>query len=681
MRRRAAAWALAALAACALTAAVVLAYGDRTVVRSAGFADRAAATTRSAAVRASIGRHVADAAIDVQPDLVAVRPLLQSVTESLIGTEAFRSLLRGAVFDVHRSVFDRDADTVTLRAGDAGILLAEALRQLQPSVAARVPARLDVRLLSIDGGAGGTALHVAERAQRVRLAVVIALVAAALLGLAALAASGSPRVAAQRLGSALAVVAGVVAAVAAVLPRVSSDAALGAVLATWLYPLAWWCLGVAAVGAVAALAAASIVRAPPPLLPALRRVYTSIQRLPVVRAICLTGLGAFAIFAPRTVLDIATVGAGVLLLLGGVGELLRLAAGPERPPRERRGVPRNVRIAAVATLLSALGLAAAALASGGVTVQPRTDRCNGHAQLCDRRLDDVAFVGTHNSMSADREPGWLFAAQDAGIPQQLQAGVRSLLIDTHYGFATPRGVATDLGEESISRAKVADQLSNAFVDTAERLRTRIGYEGGGKREVWLCHAFCEVGATRAVTALEQVHRFLVTHPEEVLILSIEDDTSAADTATVIRESGLIDEVYLGAAKKPWPTMRELIDRDERVVVMVENHRDGEPWMHYQSAVAQETPFHFSTPDELRAESSCDPNRGGTDGSLLLFNHWVDTSPAPRKSIAREVNAPEFLDTRLERCRKTRGMLPNIVAIDFYAQGDVFGAVDRLNGIG
>ena len=82
-------------------------------------------------------------------------------------------------------------------------------------------------------------------------------------------------------------------------------------------------------------------------------------------------------------------------------------------------------------------------------------RCNGSAALCDKRLNEVVFVGTHNSMSADGEPGWLFAAQDAGIDAQLDDGVRSLLIDTHYGFATPRGVATSSAPAGRSRAGLA----------------------------------------------------------------------------------------------------------------------------------------------------------------------------------------------------------------------------------
>ena len=59
---------------------------------------------------------------------------------------------------------------------------------------------------------------------------------------------------------------------------------------------------------------------------------------------------------------------------------------------------------------------AALLAGGDGPAVARVGRCNGHAALCDRRVDQVAFLGTHNAMAAADEPGWLFAAQDAGSP-------------------------------------------------------------------------------------------------------------------------------------------------------------------------------------------------------------------------------------------------------------------------
>jgi hypothetical protein len=461
------------------------------------------------------------------------------------------------------------------------------------------------------------------------------------------------------------------------LDRAAVEAALG----MWLDPLRAWAAAAGALGLAAALAAAAVVR-PLPVRARLRRLREWAAGTPrAARATLALAAGAVLVAAPRQALTGAVLVLGALLILAAAAELLGLAAGPGSvPPPGRRGrVRRGVRVAAVAAALAAAGAGAAALASGDTPVVPRLGRCNGSAGLCDRPLDRVAFLGTHNSMAAASEPGWLFAAQEDGITAQLRAGVRALLIDTHYGYATSRGVLTDLQGHSL--AARAGDAAGSVVATAERLRTRIAAAPEGKREIFLCHTFCELGATRGLDALRAVHRFLVEHPDEVVLLSIQDETSAADTAELIRQSGLSSELYRGDARRPWPTLRRLIDHDPRRIAFAENDHGGPAWLHAQPAVVQETPFHFRTEAELAAPASCEPNRGGTAGSLLLVNHWVDTSPAPRVSIARRVNAEAFLAGRLERCRRTRGMLPNIVAVDFYREGDAAGVVDRLNRVG
>ena len=91
--RRDASWTLAALAALALVAGVVLAYAEHTVFSADGFADRAAATL-DRPVREAVARRVSDAAMRAQPDLVAVRPLIETAAGGILRTEAFRALLR-----------------------------------------------------------------------------------------------------------------------------------------------------------------------------------------------------------------------------------------------------------------------------------------------------------------------------------------------------------------------------------------------------------------------------------------------------------------------------------------------------------------------------------------------------------------------------------------------------------
>ncbi|HEX4691913.1 MAG TPA: hypothetical protein VH276_14565 [Solirubrobacteraceae bacterium] len=682
---------LAILAALLAAAGLALLYAQRSVFDEGGFAARTDAALRSDAVREAAARRIAGAAVRAKPDLVAVQPLLESAAAAVTGTPAFRSLAVAAARDVHRAAFDRDASSVTLAVTDAGILVSEAASHLSPDLAKRLPDDFDARLASVRGGFDGAALRVTERADTVRRLWPLTLLAAALLAAAAIALSRPRRAGVIRVGAALAAVAALLALATLVVPRLAATRAppadrdaVRAIAAVWLEPLRDWSLALGLAAAVVAIAAASVVRpvSPAPLLGRAWRAAATRPARPALRAVrgvAMVALGVAVVLWPGTAVAVVAVAAGALLVLAGAAELMALAARPPAAaaaPRARRRTVLRVGAAAVVLVLGAAG--AAAIASGdGPDATPPT-ACNGSRALCSRPLDDVAFAGTHNSMSAAGEPGWLFAAQEAGIPAQLRDGIRALLIDTHYGVQTPRGVASVLGPGSKSRAKIANQVGDTFVRTAERLRKTLGYRGGGTPAVFLCHAFCEVGATGAVAALTQVHRFLVAHPGEVLILSIEDDTSAQATAAAIHASGLDREVYRGRVTPPWPTLGEMVERNQRVLVLVENHAGGEPWMHRQDEIAQETPYRFETAAELRAPDSCRPNRGGTRGSLLLVNHWVDTSPAPRPTLAERVNAAGFLGNRLARCERERTMLPNIVAVDFYREGDLFGQVAKLN---
>ena len=172
-----------------------------------------------------------------------------------------------------------------------------------------------------------------------------------------------------------------------------------------------------------------------------------------------------------------------------------------------------------------------------------------------------------------------------------------------------------------------------------------------------------------------VRNFLVANPGEVLIFVIQDEGVAPqDIARCFQESGLIDFVYKGPARAPWPTLREMVESDQRVLVMAENDTVGVDWYHPAFEVMQETPYAFHDPSEF----SNRPNRGGSGGSLMLLNHWIETTPLPKPSNAAIVNAHDALLKRIEDFRRARGRLPNLVAVDFYATGDMIQVVRELN---
>jgi hypothetical protein len=681
------------MAAGALVVAGLLQYAQRTTFRSDPFADRVELALERPAVRTAVARRLTNVVIAVRPNLLTARPLIAIAAGRVVETPAFRALVRQAALDAHRSAFGAEVDSPLLRVRAAGVLLAEVLQGLRPELVPRIPPSVSVRVGRIKGGVDGFFLGLAQAADDARRWKAIALALALVFAIAALAVSETRRAGVFRLGCALMLVGALVLLGCAVAPGAASSGLSGLdgdavreVVHVWLDPLTPWAGAVALVGFVTALAAASVVHAVR-VAPVTRRLALTVAgwwragRGRLALAGLALAVGAVMVLWPRATIAAGVRIVGAIAVLAALTELLALASGPPgAAPRVRRpGRSDLLRIGAVAGGMAVGVIAVAGLASAGEEPEARpTGGCNGAAALCGRRLDEIALLGTHNSMAADGEPGWLFAAQDAGIPQQLEDGVRALLVDTHYGFATRRGVLTDLSGETKSRAKLVDELGERFVLTAERLRGRIGSAPTGERDVYLCHAFCEVGATKAVTAFASVHRFLVTHPNEVLILSIEDDVSPRDTVEVFRRSGLIDQVYRGSVRR-LPTLRRMIDRDQRVLVLVENDPGSVRWMHRQSRVAQETPYRFRTVEELAAPSSCEPNRGGTRGPLLLFNHWVDTSPAPRVTIARQVNAREFLDRRIALCRARRQMTPSILAVDFYATGDAQAVVNSLNG--
>lgn len=675
-------------------------YLNRTVFDSDNFADRATTAIEDADVRALISEKVTDGAVKARPDLVGVRPVIGAVADGIIRSEPFRNLFRAGVNDLHRSVFSRDRDTVSLAVSDIGVLVIQALDRIAPKTADRIPPDLRTNLISISDGTEQAFTQALQVAESVRLLAVVCLVLALLAFAAAVLFAPDRRavfgwIGLGALGAGLVTVVLLTVLRLVVTGAAEEGQARDAARSVWdvyLGDLRDWGMLTAAVGAVVAAASASLVR-PVSAGPVLRAGWARVSATPgrpvlrVARAAALMVAGGLVIAARSAVVDLLVLCAGIALVYLGVAEIMRMlapppekAAAPHRPHRRRHLSHR-----AVAGGLAVAALVGAVLVGNALSEEdaPATvTACNGHRELCDRRVDDVTFAASHNSMSAATEPGWLFATHEKGIRGQLDDGVRSLLIDTHYGFQTKKGVATDLENKSKSRAKIEDEVGPEFVDTAVRLRTRLGYKKGeGKREIFLCHAYCEVGATKGVDALESIRDFVVENPGEVLVLSIEDDVSPKDTAKMFKDSGLLDYVYDGPPGRPFPTLRQLIDRGQPVLVYAENKTDRKyPWYRQQFGYVQETPFDFKTADSLKPPDSCRPERGRKSNPLFLLNNWVETAPAPKPSNARVVNSRRRLLERAQECARIRGLKPNLVAVDFYREGDLQGVVDELNGV-
>ncbi len=693
---------LVVLACISLLGAVVLGYARHAVFNSSQFADRATAALRDDTVRTRLAESVTDGLVlRADADLIAARPLIESAVGGVIGSHAFTSLFRKGVKDVHRAVFNRDSNTVTLTLADIGTLAGAALEKLRPGIAAKLEKRANVPV--VHQRVAAAAADLARAARDVRALAIVLGILTPLLAIAAFFAAPDRRVTIFRLGVGAAIV-GVLVVVAyavartIVVARVDGSENRDVANAVWraflgdLRTLGWI---VAGCGAIVAATAASVIRPVSVERPVARawRIATTEpedRRLRALRGLILVAAGLVLVLEPSTTLQVLAVTAGVYLLFEGIQALLRLVYQPQhhevrRAPTRRMQVRRFALLGAVALVVA--GLPTVFVASGSATEKtPSAGGCNGHASLCDKRLDQVTFPATHNAMSVPL-PGWFSSEQDRPIGGQLADGVRGLLVDTHYGDALGRGrVRTFFGNIADLKRKLGvDGVSPSAVDAAMRLRERLGFKGRGKRGMYLCHTFCELGATPLADGLGDVHQFLVTHPFDVVVIVNQDYVTPADFVKAVTDAGLAQYAYSGPLTGKLPTLGEMVRSGKRLVLLAENDAGAAPWyrLAYSDAL-QDTPYTFKRASLLTQRSdlpaSCRDLRGPSSAPLLLVNHWVSTDPLPRPSDARKVNAYAPLLARARECEQLRHRTVNLLAVNFYREGDLFRVVDTLNGV-
>ena len=694
--------ALVVLASLAIMLALVAAYARQAGVDSDQFANRATVALHDDSVRSLIAQKVTDEVVlKNEADLIAARPIIESVAAEIVGGRAFTSLFRKAVRDLHRALFKRDRNTVTLTLTDVGTVLAAALEQVRPALADELKATERVELVKSDIGSLSATL--ADIAETVELLALFLVLLSLVLVAGAIAVAPDRRQVVVELGVGAAV-AGVLLVVAYSVARgvavnhvqgPDEQAAARAVWQAFLGDLrtAAWILAVS--GAAVAAAAASLIK-PAQFGEPLRVAANWVSREPrrpalrVLRAAAFVAAGIAVLVDRDAVLSLLLTVLGIYLIYEGLSAVLRLVYRPEEheekepePPRARAIRRRRIATALAPAVLIAV-VVALFLGSGGTsTAAPAKGPCNGRIELCERRLDHVALAATHNSMSVPL-PGWYSSEQERPIIDQLSAGIRGLLIDTHYGDRLKNGkVRTSIssGEQLRQKAHV-DGVSDEALAAALRLRDRLGFQGKGERGMYLCHSFCELGATRLDSVLEDLRTFLVANPGAVVVVINQDYVTPDDFVGAVRDAGLERFAYTGPVDR-WQKLRKMVDTGKRVVFLAENEAGGAPWYHLAyDGITEETPYAFTKVRQLtnpdRLEASCEPNRGPEGAPLFLLNHWITTDPVPLPSNARKVNAYDPLLERARECQRIRGHLPNLVAVNFYREGDLFRVVDTLN---
>jgi hypothetical protein len=705
--RRIAATALVVVGTFFLLLGGALLYARQEIVDPHAFAVHASHALQDENVRAAIGDGVLNqVTTGGGAQLLSFRPALESVIDGVIASPQFRAVFRKAAVHAHDLLFKRDRESVVLDLADAGLAVSGAAKAVSPDLAKHIPKDIKPGLLSLTNRDWAT--DVLDAADKIRfLGIVLPILGLLCLG-GAVAAATDRRLIFIRIGGAIAVAAVVLILVLFVgrellLANFSDDSdtlrsSVGAVWDAFLGGLHTWALLVGAFGLVVAAAASSVLGTLDAASPAqrARRLIAQVPERPWLRALRAAGVflvSLLVVLDPGAALEIAATVVGGYGIYYAVTEVLVLVERPAAAADEADRVRshRRALVVAAATPIAIVVLAVIILTGGGGgTAKAAGDRnpktCNGYAQLCDKPLNEVAFAATHNSMSAARRRGWFFANQDGGITEQLNYGFRGLLIDTHYGYSTAGGISKGIVRtaalaEGKDRQDLVNEIGQEAVTAAEHLGAHITGKPSGRRDLYLCHTLCELGDTPLVGGLKEITQFLTRHPDEVLIVFIQDAIFAKDTARAFQQAGLLKFVYTHKREDPWPTLRDLITSNKRLFVMYEKGPGdpSAPWYQNGFELTQETPYHFETERQLASPNSCRPNRGASSSPLFQVNNWIDEVPPPPGSGAKS-NAYSPLLLRLERCERVRGLVPNIVGVDFYNQGNVLAAVNVINGL-
>ena len=266
-----------------------------------------------------------------------------------------------------------------------------------------------------------------------------------------------------------------------------------------------------------------------------------------------------------------------------------------------------------------------------ISLQISYAQCNGSMDLCSKQYNEVAYLTTHNAFNSD-EDGLLFPNQTYNIASQLNDGVRGLMIDVYNDlFGTP-----------------------------------VAY-----------HSIIALGYIPLSAIFNDIKTFLDNNPNEIVTIILECYVTANYIEDEINQAGLSNYLYIH--NSGWPTLQNMIDNDNRLVIFsdVDDANSSQNWYHYVWDYAVETHYSVGAINDF----TCDFNRGDSANDLFILNHFVTDAILGYGlyTESNDVNANPFFINRALNCKTQTNKFPNFVTVDYYELGDGLAVVDQLNG--
>jgi len=283
--------------------------------------------------------------------------------------------------------------------------------------------------------------------------------------------------------------------------------------------------------------------------------------------------------------------------------------------------------------------------------------CNREQALCERTYNNVAYATMHNAFATTQD-GFPIAQHRGCMRSGLTSGIRAFMLDIHL---------TESGD------------------------------------LKLCHALCSLGSSSLTKTLSMFEEFLRLNPREIVTIIWEfgvdgrEKKTAEDKASMkrllqieMKSTGLLPYLHSQTRHQPWPTLNELIGNNSRLVSLTDTWTSSdEPWDMYLWDYAFETKFNSKTQEEL--DKSCVDNRGSSNNSLLILNHFtvvgaigIDTQKIDTLAqytginTLLGINREPYMFNRISDCAECLGRFPNFITVDFWESSDVILVVEKIN---
>ncbi|WOL02566.1 PI-PLC X domain-containing protein [Canna indica] len=249
-------------------------------------------------------------------------------------------------------------------------------------------------------------------------------------------------------------------------------------------------------------------------------------------------------------------------------------------------------------------------------------------------FNKYAFLTTHNAFAISGEPSHTdvprvtFTNQEDNVTQQLNNGVRALMLDTY------------------------------------------DFEGG----IWLCHSdgskcYDFTAFEPAIDTMREIETFLSANPSEIVTLILEDYVETPNgLKKLFNDSGLM-KYWFPVSNMPqngqdWPLVSDMVANNQRLIIFSSNKtKQDTEGIAYQWKYMVENQYGDDGMEEgkcFNREESAPLN--DTTKSLVLVNYF---STIPIKQTACEENSGG-LTSMLNTCHgAASNRWANFVAVDFY----------------